>query len=133
MYTFVHDSGATVAMTNSLSSNELADQPDETNKNDAGRTVRPTAVSPDTAQTPSTAVSQTPKSMVGQYAQRTFRLPPDYLDMIRQIAQQEIMSIADAERWVVNRGLLAYFEDGERPTFERSVQRSVHLPDIQQN
>ena len=117
-------------MTNSLSRDELADQPDETNRNEVGRKVRPTA---DTALHPPTAVSQTPKSMVGQYAQRTFRLPPDYLDMIRQIAQQEIMSIADAERWVVNRGLLAYFEDGERPTFEPTVQRSVHLPDIQQD
>jgi hypothetical protein len=71
-----------------------------------------------------------PKSMVGQYAQRTFRLPPEYLAMIRQIAQQEIISIADAERWVVNRGLLAYFAEQERPTFEPTVQRSVHLPEV---
>lgn len=123
----------TLAMINSVNSDELADQPDGTNTNEEGRRVRPTAVSPDTAQPPPTAVAKTPKSMVGQYAQRTFRLPPEYLDMIRQIAQQEILSIADAERWVVNRGLLAYFEDGERPTFERTVQRSVHLPDIQQD
>lgn len=70
------------------------------------------------------------KSMIGNYAQRTFRLPPEYLDMIRVIAGQEIMSIADAERWVVWRGLIAYFEDQERPEFEQSVQRQVHLPAV---
>jgi hypothetical protein len=66
--------------------------------------------------------------MVGRYAQRTFRLPPEYLEKIRHIARDEIMSIADAERWVVGKGLLAYFELGERPDFERTVQRQVQLP-----
>lgn len=66
--------------------------------------------------------------MVGRYAQRTFRLPPEYLEKIRQIAEAEIMSIADAERWVVGQGLLTYFAQGERPDFERTVQRQVQLP-----
>lgn len=67
-------------------------------------------------------------TMVGRYAQRTFRLPPEYLERIRQIAVNEIMSIADAERWVVGQGLLAYFEQGARPDFEQTVQRQVQLP-----
>lgn len=67
-------------------------------------------------------------TMVGKYAQRTFRLPPEYLTMIRQIAADEIMSISDAERWVIGQGLLAYYEHGERPSFAKSVQRQVELP-----
>ncbi len=70
-------------------------------------------------------------AMVGNYAQRTFRLPPEYLELIRQIAANEVMSIADAERWVVGRGLLAYFDDGEKPEFEQSVRRRVTLPNWQ--
>lgn len=70
------------------------------------------------------------KTMIGQYAQRTFRLPPEYLDMIRTIAETEGMSVADAERWVIFRGLLAYFEDDERPEFVQMVQRQVQLPTI---
>ena len=114
-------------------SNDGIDDPATTSPNQAGRVVRPTAVPDETADQPEPPTAKTPKSMVGQYAQRTFRLPPEYLDLIRHIARQEILSIADAERWVVNRGLLAYFEDGERPTFEPTVPRSVHLPDIQQD
>jgi hypothetical protein len=70
------------------------------------------------------------KTMVGQYAQRTFRLPPEYLEMIRIISETEGMSVADAERWVIYRGLLAYFEDDERPEFVQTVQRQVQLPTI---
>ena len=66
--------------------------------------------------------------MVGQYAQRTFRVPPEYLELIRQIAAEEIMSIADAERWVIGQGLLAYYENRERPSFAKTVQRQVELP-----
>ncbi|MCO5184724.1 MAG: hypothetical protein M9965_12390 [Anaerolineae bacterium] len=66
--------------------------------------------------------------MVGQYAQRTFRIPPEYLQLIRQIAGDEIMSIADAERWVIGQGLLAYYEQGVRPDFVQTVQRQVQLP-----
>ena len=67
-------------------------------------------------------------AMVGQYAQRTVRLPPRYLALIRQMAEVEDVSIADAERWVVARGLQAYYEDGERPTFHRNVRRQIILP-----
>ena len=85
---------------------------------------------PLTSRVSMTDASKATKSgkMVGQYAQRTFRLPPEYLELIRRIAADEIMSIADAERWVVSQGLLAYFENGERPQFEQSVQRQVQLP-----
>lgn len=67
-------------------------------------------------------------TVVGQYAQHTFRIPPEYLQLIRQIAGDEIMSIADAERWVIGQGLLAYYEQGVRPDFEQTVQRQVQLP-----
>lgn len=74
------------------------------------------------------ATSFTGGAMVGQYAQRTVRLPPHYLALIRQIAEAEEVSIADAERWVVARGLQAYYEDAERPTFRHDVRRQIILP-----
>lgn len=83
---------------------------------------------PDTLPEVDPAIATGSSTMVGQMAQRTFRLPPPYLQLIRQIAKEEIMSIADAERWVVGRGLLAYYRDGERPAFEETVERRVILP-----
>lgn len=77
---------------------------------------------------PEEAASFKGGAMVGQYAQRTVRLPPHYLPLIRQIAAAEDVSIADAERWVVARGLQAYYEDAERPTFHRNVRRQIILP-----
>lgn len=74
------------------------------------------------------AASFTGGAMVGQYAQRTVRLPPHYLALIREIAEAEEVSIADAERWVVARGLQAYYEDAERPTFRHNVRRQIILP-----
>ena len=38
------------------------------------------------------------------------------------------MSIADAERWVIGQGLLAYYEQGVRPDFVQTVQRQVSCP-----
>jgi hypothetical protein len=67
-------------------------------------------------------------AMVGRYAQRTFRLPPDFLVQIRRLAAAEGISIAEAERWVVARGLVAYYEDGERPQFRRRARGRVRLP-----
>lgn len=66
--------------------------------------------------------------MVGQYRQKTLRLPPEYVELMRQVAKEQHMSVSEAERWIVARGLMAYFEDGERPEFEETVQRRVTLP-----
>ncbi len=67
--------------------------------------------------------------MVGQYAQRTFRIPPGTPQLIlKQIAGDEIMSIADAERWVIGQGLLAYYEQAYVQIFVQTVQRQVRLP-----
>ncbi len=67
-------------------------------------------------------------SMVGQYAQRTLRLPPSYLALMREIAEKEGTSIAEAERWVVARGLQAYYSAGERPQFEPASGGRLILP-----
>jgi hypothetical protein len=85
------------------------------------------APEPETTSAP-VAPSFQGSAMVGRYAQRTFRLPPDYLVQIRRLAAAEGISIAEAERWVVARGLVAYYEDGERPQFQRRARGRVRLP-----
>ncbi len=70
-------------------------------------------------------------SMRGQYWQRTLRLPPEYQDLTRQIHQEgRARSIADTERWIYAMGLQAYFAEGKRPTYVKSVARDIELPDL---
>lgn len=69
------------------------------------------------------------RSMMGQYVQRTMRLKPETLDAIRDLSQAEGISMADAERWLIRRGLMAYYQDDERPTYREQVQRKIEIPD----
>jgi hypothetical protein len=72
-------------------------------------------------------------SMRGSYWSRTMRLPPEYETLLHDIAATEgFGSLADAERWVVAMGLYAYYELKMRPEFEKTVTRTVLLPDIKQ-
>jgi hypothetical protein len=60
---------------------------------------------------------------------KVFRLPVEWEDLIKQIyAETPARSVAEIERWLVGRGLRAYFEDGEKPDFRESIERQVVLP-----
>ena len=60
---------------------------------------------------------------------KLFRLPIEYEELVKQIViETKAKSIADVERWLVARGLEAYFQDGERPEYKETVERSVQLP-----
>ena len=64
----------------------------------------------------------------GRYEQLTFRLEPEIVDEIKQMAAEEGVSQEAMKRWVVYMGLLAY-RNGERPeTVEKVVQRQVVRP-----
>jgi hypothetical protein len=68
--------------------------------------------------------------MRGNYWSRTMRLPPEFEEKFREVAAQEgFGSLADAERWIVAMGFHAYYELGLRPEFEKTVTRTVILPD----
>ncbi|MGB1249029.1 MAG: hypothetical protein ACPG8W_00235 [Candidatus Promineifilaceae bacterium] len=73
-------------------------------------------------------------SMRGQYWQRTLRLPPEYQDLTLQIHHEgRARSIADTERWIYAMGLQAYFAEGKRPTYVKSVARDIKLPNLGEN
>ncbi len=60
---------------------------------------------------------------------RTFRLPLEWEGLIKRIfAETKAKSMADVERWLVGRGLQAYYDNGERPEFEETVEKTVVLP-----
>lgn len=60
---------------------------------------------------------------------KLFRLPIEYEELVKQVAiETKAKSMADVERWLVARGLQAYFEDGERPEYKETIERSVQLP-----
>jgi hypothetical protein len=72
-------------------------------------------------------------SMRGSYWSRTMRLPPEYEKLFRDVAVEEgFGSLADAERWIVAMGFHAYYTLGLRPEFEKSITRTVVLPEITQ-
>jgi hypothetical protein len=66
--------------------------------------------------------------LVGRYAQRTMRLPPLFLEKIRELAKRERLDIAEAERWIVGRGLAAYFNDNEKLEFTEEAKRDLIIP-----
>jgi hypothetical protein len=66
--------------------------------------------------------------MTGNFVQRTLRLPPEYLELIQQVAKREIIPMAEAERWLMWRGLEAYFQDGEKPEFTQETKRMTVTP-----
>ena len=75
--------------------------------------------------------TKTSSSMRGQYWQRTLRLPPEYQDLTLQIHHEgRARSIADTERWIYAMGLHAYFVEGKRPSYVKSVARDIELPDL---
>lgn len=65
---------------------------------------------------------------VGQFQQKTLRLYPEMFAAMDRIAAKEGISKADATRWVVARGLQAYFADDERPEKVELVARNVVMP-----
>ena len=65
---------------------------------------------------------------IGKYQQKTLRLTPEMFKAMDQIATEEGISKADATRWVVARGLQAYFVDDERPEKVEMVAKNVVLP-----
>ena len=73
-------------------------------------------------------------SMRGKYWQRTLRLPPEYQDLTLQVHHEgRARSIADTERWIYAMGLHAYFVEGKRPSYVKSVARDIELPDLGDN
>lgn len=78
--------------------------------------------------------TQSSSSMRGQYWQRTLRLPPEYQDLTLQIHHEgRARSIADTERWIYAMGLQAYFVEGKRPTYVKSVARDIELPSFDEH
>lgn len=70
-----------------------------------------------------------PHRWAGKYLQKTFRLSPEAVEAIDDLAKAEGMSISDAQRWLIARGLQAYFKDGERPgVAEQIVRTKPKLP-----
>ncbi len=66
--------------------------------------------------------------LTGQYWQRTMKIPPEWRDLIREVARVgKFRSIADAERWIISEGLKAFFERGSRPNFEETIEREALL------
>lgn len=72
------------------------------------------------------------KTVQGKYWLRTLRLPPEYQELTREIFRQEVRakSLAEIERWIYTVGLIAYFEEGKRPHYSRSVSREIDLPPL---
>jgi hypothetical protein len=72
------------------------------------------------------------KTFQGKYWLRTLRLPPEYQDLTREIFQQEVRakSLAEIERWIYTMGLLAYFQEGKRPSYNESISRDIELPSL---
>ncbi|MFQ5433320.1 MAG: hypothetical protein ACE5FD_00430 [Anaerolineae bacterium] len=66
--------------------------------------------------------------LTGQYWQRTVKIPPEWRELIREVARiGKFRSIADAERWIISEGLKAFFERGSRPHFEETIEREALL------
>ena len=72
------------------------------------------------------------KTFQGKYWLRTLRLPPEYQDLTREIFQQEVRakSLAEIERWIYTMGLMAYFQEGKRPSYNESISRDIELPSL---
>jgi predicted Zn-dependent peptidase len=72
------------------------------------------------------------KTFQGKYWLRTLRLPPEYQDLTREIFQNEVRakSLAEIERWIYTMGLVAYFQEGKRPTYSETISREIELPEI---
>ena len=72
------------------------------------------------------------KTFQGKYWLRTLRLPPEYQELTRQIFQLEprARSLAEIERWIYTMGLLAYFQEGKRPSYSEAISRDIDLPDV---
>lgn len=66
--------------------------------------------------------------LTGQYWARTVKIPPDWRDLIHEVARLgRFRSLADAERWIISEGLKAFFERGVRPQFEETIEREAIL------
>lgn len=65
---------------------------------------------------------------MGQYQQKTMRLDPDWVKAIKDMAGELGITIAAAERWIVARGLKAYYQDGETPTLKPRITQDIDLP-----
>ncbi len=72
------------------------------------------------------------KTFQGKYWLRTLRLPPEYQALTRDIYQQEVRakSLAEIERWIYTMGLIAYFQEGQRPQYSEAISREIELPEI---
>jgi len=66
--------------------------------------------------------------LTGQYWQRTMKIPPEWRELIREVTRVgNFRSVADAERWIVSEGLRSFFEQGNRPKFEETIEREALL------
>ncbi len=66
--------------------------------------------------------------LTGQYWQRTMKIPPEWRELIREVTRAgKFRSVADAERWIVSEGLRSFFEQGNRPKFEETIEREALL------
>lgn len=66
--------------------------------------------------------------LTGQYWQRTMKILPEWRDLIQEVAREgRFRSIADAERWILGEGLRSFFEHGNRPKFEETIEREALL------
>jgi hypothetical protein len=72
------------------------------------------------------------KTFQGKYWLRTLRLPPAYQELTRQIFQLEprARSLAEIERWIYTMGLVAYLQEGKRPSYSEAISRDIELPDV---
>ena len=64
----------------------------------------------------------------GIYKQKTIRIDPDWIRAINSMAGQLHITVADAERWLIARGLQAYYRDHENPEYTQPETRTVVFP-----
>ena len=65
----------------------------------------------------------------GKYKQKTIRIDPAWVEGIAVLAAEQRITVADAERWIIARGLSAYYIDQEKPRFEQPETRTVVFPE----
>ncbi len=58
--------------------------------------------------------ASTKRVMIGQYQRKTITLPPEQVDYIKELAEQEGVGILEFYRWMIDTALMLY-EEGERP------------------
>lgn len=64
----------------------------------------------------------------GKRLQVTFRIAPEFMELIRSIADEFGLSLEDAKRFVVLEGLKAW-RDGARPEVTKKARNTLKIPD----